>query len=40
MAVHAPLPLRRYIVGHPYAMEWVLLSAATLVALLLWLRNT
>ncbi|WLT32471.1 hypothetical protein [Geothrix sp. PMB-07] len=40
MTTHAPLPIRRFAVGHPYALEWTVLAAATLTALVLWLRNS
>jgi hypothetical protein len=40
MAAHTLLPLRRFAAGHPYAADWLLLTAGTLVALLLWFWNS
>jgi hypothetical protein len=36
---HAHLPLRFFAVEHPYAGDWALVTAGTLVALLLWFWN-
>jgi hypothetical protein len=33
---HPLLTLRRFVVGHPYAADWLLLMVGTLAGLLLW----
>jgi hypothetical protein len=40
MAAHVHHPLRRFALDHPYAPDWALLITGTLVALLLWARNS
>ncbi len=37
---HAPHPLSRFALEHPYAPDWLLLTAVTLAALLLWFGNS
>jgi len=36
---HPHLPLRGFVMEHPFAGDWVILVAGTLAALLLWFWN-
>ena len=40
MTTHVHFPIRNFVFAHPYATEWLMVTAIGLAAVLLWFWNS